>query len=100
MRKLATAAIAFSAAVFAARQALERNLNYDIRIYDSNSRIGKKILVTGNGRCNYTNIGASVADYHGENPSFQTQIKHITKRKIWQEKSGSLPASMPGSDRN
>lgn len=54
------------AAVFAARQALERNLNYDIRIYDSNSRIGKKILVTGNGRCNFTNENISEENFHGE----------------------------------
>jgi len=43
----------------------------DVIILERNSRIGKKILVTGNGRCNYTNIHAGdVKYYHGQNPKF------------------------------
>lgn len=37
-------------------------------IIEKNNRIGKKILVTGNGRCNYTNSILSENDYN--NPSF------------------------------
>ncbi|HBQ24952.1 MAG TPA: aminoacetone oxidase family FAD-binding enzyme, partial [Syntrophomonas sp.] len=32
--------------------------------------VGKKILATGNGRCNFTNINADVGYYHGNNPKF------------------------------
>lgn len=39
-------------------------------IIERNPRIGKKILVTGNGRCNYTNAFTSINDYN--NPSFVT----------------------------
>ena len=33
-------------------------------------RVGKKILSTGNGRCNITNAQISPENYHGKNPSF------------------------------
>ena len=42
----------------------------DVTIYERMDRIGKKILATGNGRCNYTNINASVDNFHGKNPQF------------------------------
>lgn len=34
------------------------------------NRVGKKILATGNGRCNLTNIYIDVNRYHGKNPKF------------------------------
>ena len=42
----------------------------DVTIIEKNNRIGKKILATGNGRCNLTNINLSMANYYGENPWF------------------------------
>lgn len=42
----------------------------EVTIYERLDRIGKKILSTGNGRCNYTNINADVQNYHGKNPGF------------------------------
>ena len=50
------------AAVVAARN------GSDVTILERNPRIGKKILVTGNGRCNYTNTLTKVLDYN--NPEF------------------------------
>ena len=35
-----------------------------------NPRVGKKILATGNGRCNFTNINTDIIYYHGNNPKF------------------------------
>ncbi len=35
-----------------------------VTIFEKNSRIGKKILSTGNGACNFTNTGASKANYN------------------------------------
>lgn len=35
-------------------------------IAERNERVGKKILSTGNGRCNFTNINASAADYNSD----------------------------------
>ena len=43
-------------------------------LIDKNETIGRKILATGNGRCNLTNRNVRVSRYHGANPAF---IKHI-----------------------
>lgn len=40
-----------------------------VLILERQERLGKKILVTGNGRCNFSNRGAQAACYHGD-PSF------------------------------
>ena len=45
-----------------------------VTIYERCERIGRKILATGNGRCNYTNFNASVENYHGNNPKFITDV--------------------------
>lgn len=44
-----------------------------VAILEKNDRVGKKLLTTGNGRCNIANIDASLEDYftaNGENPDF------------------------------
>lgn len=35
----------------------------DVTILEHNDRLGKKLLVTGNGKCNFTNLKIS-ADYY------------------------------------
>lgn len=42
----------------------------DVTILERNPRVGKKILVTGNGRCNFTNVNTDIQYYHGSNPEF------------------------------
>jgi predicted Rossmann fold flavoprotein len=42
----------------------------DVTILEKNQRIGRKILATGNGRCNLTNIDLSITNFHGKNPKF------------------------------
>lgn len=42
----------------------------DVTIYEKNSRLGKKILSTGNGRCNLSNKNASKSNYHGSDVDF------------------------------
>ncbi len=39
-------------------------------ILERMDRIGKKILATGNGRCNFTNISTSECNFYGKNPKF------------------------------
>lgn len=41
-----------------------------VTLLERNPRVGKKILATGNGRCNFTNINANVDCYYGKNPAF------------------------------
>lgn len=50
-----------------------------ITVYESGDRVGRKILATGNGRCNMTNINADVENYHGKNPKFILGAKN----KFW-----------------
>ena len=37
---------------------------------DHNDKLGKKILISGGGRCNFTNIGAAAKNYFSENHHF------------------------------
>ncbi len=39
-------------------------------LLERQQRVGRKLLATGNGRCNLTNTGACPERYHGENPGF------------------------------
>jgi len=47
-----------------------RRLGAEVTILERNPRVGKKILATGNGRCNFTNVFADINNYHGNNPKF------------------------------
>lgn len=38
----------------------------EVHILERQNRVGRKLLATGNGRCNLTNTGLSVQAYHGE----------------------------------
>lgn len=53
-------------AIFCAKNAL------DVTLFEQNDRLGKKILVSGNGRCNITNTAFSKENYRSENPDFVT----------------------------
>ncbi len=39
-------------------------------IVEHMDRVGKKLLATGNGKCNYTNALQGISYYRGENPAF------------------------------
>jgi len=41
-----------------------------VEVYEQNTKIAKKILVSGNGRCNISNRQLSSSDYFSQNPSF------------------------------
>lgn len=59
-----------AAGLMAAITAKRLNKNLQIDVFDNNNGIGKKILASGNGRCNISNIDCKVSNYIGENPSF------------------------------
>ena len=44
--------------------------NNNITVLERQNRVGKKLLATGNGRCNLTNLHAGEAHYHGLHPEF------------------------------
>jgi len=47
-----------------------REENHTVMVFERQQRVGKKLLATGNGRCNITNMGAGEKNYHGENARF------------------------------
>ncbi len=52
------------AAITAAR------LGCNVKVYEKNDRIAKKLLATGNGRCNLTNKNITIDRYHGQRAGF------------------------------
>ncbi len=51
-----------------------KDLSIDVAIIDSSDRIGKKLLITGNGRCNLTNENLSLSRFHSDNNNFFKNI--------------------------
>lgn len=55
----------------AAALAASENKNARVLLFERQARLGRKLLATGNGRCNLTNQYLSLRyDYHGEQPEF------------------------------
>lgn len=42
----------------------------EVILLERNDRVGKKLLATGNGRCNFTNLNIDINNYHGDNLDF------------------------------
>lgn len=55
--------------MIAALSAAENSSNH-VTLLERQSRVGRKLLSTGNGRCNITNTSASPSCYRGADPSF------------------------------
>ena len=54
----------------AAALAAAENPNVQVLLFERQARVGRKLLATGNGRCNLSNIHALQGGYHGEDPAF------------------------------
>ena len=50
---------------------------HKVHILESKPRIGQKILVTGNGRCNLTNLDIQCSHYHSDTPHI---VQHMIDR--------------------
>ena len=59
-----------AAGLFAAIHAARTNKAIKVKVYERMDRVGKKILATGNGRCNFTNKNILIENYHGKNNNF------------------------------
>jgi predicted Rossmann fold flavoprotein len=59
-----------AAGIIAAITAKRLNKNLHIDLFDANKGLGKKILASGNGRCNISNSKVTSKNYLGENPDF------------------------------
>ncbi len=58
-------AVGLAAACHLGRAATAEQVTRSILVLEKAPRVGKKLLATGNGTCNITNIHATRADYHG-----------------------------------
>ena len=59
-----------AAGMMAALTAAGRGI--DVILLERQNRVGRKLLATGNGRCNLTNLNLSAQNYHGAPTSFVT----------------------------
>ena len=56
------------AGIFAAKRGRK------VTIFEHKDRLGKKILATGNGRCNYTNSNMDISCFHSDNIKFVKEV--------------------------
>ncbi|CUX50460.1 NAD(P)/FAD-dependent oxidoreductase [Clostridium sp. C105KSO13] len=70
----------------------------DVCIYEHKDRIGKKILSTGNGRCNFTNLNQEPIHYHSENILFPWRI--VKKFDVQQTVAFFLKLGIYSKNRN
>ena len=54
----------------AAALAASENEKNHVLLFERQARVGRKLLATGNGRCNLTNLHAGFDSYHGDEPDF------------------------------
>jgi predicted Rossmann fold flavoprotein len=48
-----------------------------VTLFDTNPRVGRKLMVTGSGRCNFTNAQVAPTRYYSEDISFLAQVLEI-----------------------
>ena len=63
--------------MMAAVKAKENNPDKSVLLVEKQNRIGRKLLSTGNGRCNLTNLNAEKSRYHG---SFRKYMDTVLNR--------------------
>ncbi len=69
---------AASAAAFGAREGHAAR----VAVLEKNDRVGKKLLATGNGRCNLTNLQAESSHYHGDTERCAQVLRKYPPQKI------------------
>lgn len=73
------------AALAAAEEARRSGTGLKIAVLEKNARVGKKLLTTGNGRCNLTNRDAGPDRYHGDVQAASVLLKAYPPEKILQK---------------
>ena len=74
----------------------EKNPSYKVLLVEKNDKIGKKLLITGNGRCNLGNLNLNIKDYNIDLSSY-FDIKSLFKEYInYLEKIGIITREEEG----
>ena len=87
-----------AAGMAAALTASERPEN-DVLLVERQARMGRKLLSTGNGRCNLTNRVLSAENYHGLAPDFcRPALAQFSPEETigWFASMGLLTVTEPG----
>ena len=53
-----------------------------VALVEKQARVGRKLLSTGNGRCNLTNLRADAGDYHGARAAAQAALKAWPPKRV------------------
>lgn len=71
-----------SAAIAAGAECKSLGRKANIIVLEKNARVGRKILMTGNGRCNLTNMGVNISAYSGDTGFLKPVLKKYPAGKI------------------
>ncbi len=71
-------AAGLTAAIFLGRLSQKQNMPLRIAVLEKQSRVGKKLLSTGNGTCNISNENASLSRYHGDTELAETVLSRFS----------------------
>ncbi len=71
-------AAGLAAAVFLGHAAARQGVQRPVLLLEKGQRVGKKLLATGNGTCNLTNVHANESDYHGASQVAKAVLKALT----------------------
>ena len=83
--------------IFAAIHAAERGAA--VTVLEQNSQAGKKILASGNGRCNFTNLAPDPGRYRSDDPSLVRSVMRkftVTDTLSWFRGAGLLYTEKDG----
>ena len=53
-----------------------------VALLEKQDRVGRKLLSTGNGRCNLTNLNAAAKDYHGARQAVQAALRAWPPKRV------------------
>ena len=77
---------------------IKASKNYDVIIIEKNEKLGKKILITGNGKCNYWNENQDINNYHSSSNNYTKIINQINlvKAHAFLDSIGIIPINKNG----
>ncbi len=73
--------------------AIKASKDYDVTIIEKNNKLGKKILITGNGKCNYWNENQDVNNMYHSSGDYKKIINqlNLTKAHAFLDSIGIIP---------
>lgn len=73
--------------------AIKASKNYDVTIIEKNEKLGKKILITGNGKCNYWNENQDISNYHSSSNDYTKIVNqmNLVKAHAFLDSIGIIP---------